>query len=102
LQTGWGDEAQATDIEVSRLLAQETNVSDLIQFQSDRDPPPWAELVGFVPGGITREALDANQADLLLTSDSQAAVVEVKLGHLMSTKQQEKYEANSTGSPSTT
>jgi len=72
---------------MGRLLAQETNVSDLIQFLSDRDPSPWAELVGFVPDNVAREAQNANHADLLLTANSQAAVVEVKLGHLMSTKQ---------------
>lgn len=78
---------------LERLLAQETNVSDIIQFLSDRDPSPWGQLVGFVPDDIAREVLEANHADLLLTSDSRTAVVEVKLGHLMSTKQQEKYEA---------
>jgi hypothetical protein len=78
---------------LERLLAQETNVSDLIQFLSDRDPSPWAELVGFVPDAVTREALANNHADLMLTSDSKTAVVEVKLGHLMTVEQQEKYEA---------
>jgi hypothetical protein len=78
---------------LERLLAQETNVSDLIQFLSDRDPSPWAELVGFVPDAVTREALADNHADLLLTSDSKTAVIEVKLGHLMTDKQQEEYEA---------
>jgi hypothetical protein len=77
---------------MDRLLAQETNISDLIQFLSDRDPSPWSELVGFVPDDVAREARHANHADLLLTSESRTAVVEVKLGHLMSAKQQEKYE----------
>lgn len=40
---------------LSRLLARETNISDLIQFLSDRDPSPWAEVVGFVPDEIKRE-----------------------------------------------
>ena len=78
---------------MERLLAQETNVSDLIQFLSDRGPSPWAELVGFVPDAVTREALADNHADLLLTSDSKTAVIEVKLGHLMTVKQRERYEA---------
>jgi hypothetical protein len=78
---------------LGRLLAQETNVSDLIQFLSDRDASPWADLVGFVPDNVSREVQKANNADLLLTSGSRAAVVEVKLGHLMSSDQQEKYEA---------
>lgn len=78
---------------MGRLLAQETNVSDLLQFLSDRDPGPWKDLVGFVPDEVAREARGANNADLLLTSGTRAAVIEVKLGHLMSEKQQEKYEA---------
>ncbi len=68
-------------------------MSDLIQFLSDRDASPWAELVGFVPDEVSREVRKANNADLLLTSGSRSAVVEVKLGHLMSDQQQEKYEA---------
>lgn len=67
-------------------------MSDLIQLLSDRDPSPWAELVGFVPDVVAREALSANHADLLLTSASETAVVEVKLGHLMADEQQQKYE----------
>ncbi|MEO9246183.1 hypothetical protein ABDK96_00605 [Citricoccus nitrophenolicus] len=78
---------------VGRLLAQETNVSDLIQFLSDRDRSPWSELVGFVPDDVAREVQKANHADLLLTSESRTAVVEVKLGHLMSADQQARYEA---------
>jgi len=77
---------------LGRLLAQETNVSDLIQFLSDRDPSPWTDLVGFLPNDVAREARKANYADLLLSSGSRTAVVEVKLGHLMSAKQQEAYE----------
>ncbi|MGW6121238.1 hypothetical protein ACWFRF_19515 [Nocardia sp. NPDC055165] len=68
-------------------------MSDLIQFLSDRDRAPWGELVGFVPDVVTREALDANHADLLLTAGPRSAVVEVKLGHLMSSTQQEAYES---------
>ena len=49
--------------------------------------------MGFLPDDVVREASAANNADLLLTSGSEAAVVEVKLGHLMSNSQQEKYEA---------
>lgn len=78
---------------MSRLLSHETNVSDLIQFLSDRDPSPWASLISFVPDNVEREARQANQADLLLTARTRRAVVEVKLGHLMDAKQQEKYEA---------
>ena len=78
---------------LSRLLARETNISDLIQFLSDRDPSPWIDLVGFAPVDVTREAREANNADLLLTAGETKAVVEVKLGHLMDAGQQERYEA---------
>jgi hypothetical protein len=78
---------------IGRILAQETNVSDLIQFLSDRDASPWERFVGFVPTSVVREARRANQADLLLMSDSQVAVIEVKLGHTMSAEQQAGYEA---------
>lgn len=78
---------------MGRLLAQETNISDVIQFLSDRDPSPWAHLVGFVPDTVSREAREANHADLLLSSAARSAVIEVKLGHVMGAKQQQKYEA---------
>lgn len=78
---------------LGRLVARETNLSDLLQFLTDRDPSPWERLVGFVPEDVTREALGANRADLLLTTRARSAVVEVKLGHLMSVKQQQDYEA---------
>jgi hypothetical protein len=76
-----------------RLLAQETNISDLLQFLSDRDSRPWAGLVGFVPKSVDREARRSNNADLLLTADDEGLVaVEVKLGHVMSAEQQANYE----------
>lgn len=81
---------------MGRLLAQEANISDVIQLLSDRDPEPWADLVGFVPTDVQREAQRANKADLLLTSSTRSAVIEVKLGHLMDTTQQEKYESLAT------
>ena len=79
---------------LERLLAQETNISDLIQLLTDRDPSPWDDLVGFVPVAADREGLKSdNKADLLLTGEARSAVVEVKLGHLMSTEQQAAYES---------
>lgn len=77
---------------LGRLLAQETAISDLLQELSLRDPSPWTELVGFVPERVEREAAQANSADLLLTGDGRSAVIEVKLGHLMSADQQARYE----------
>lgn len=73
-------------------MARETNVSDLIQLLSDRDPTPWQSLIGFIPDDVLREVSSANNADLLLSNGTNNAVLEVKLGHLMSTEQQAKYE----------
>ncbi|MCT1986954.1 hypothetical protein M3C61_07995 [Dermacoccus abyssi] len=83
---------------LDRLLARETNVSDLIQLLTDRDPSPWADLVGFIPTDVEREALKSeNNADLRLTAEARCAVIEVKLGHSMSQKQQTAYEAIAAG-----
>ena len=38
-----------------RLLARETNISDLIQFCTERDPGVWEEFVGFTPDIVGRE-----------------------------------------------
>lgn len=79
---------------LDRLLARETNVSDLLQWLSDLDPAPWASLVGFIPASVDREALKGNNnADLLLRGwhDEQAAI-EVKVGHFLSERQREAYE----------
>jgi hypothetical protein len=78
---------------LGRLLAQETNISDLLQFLSDRDSTPWAGLIGFVPASLQREANEANHADLLLVADDKRSVViEVKLAHVMDVEQQKAYE----------
>lgn len=83
---------------LGRLLAQETNISDLLQFLSDRDSRPWADLVGFVPKSVEREALRSNNADLLLAAeDGRLVAVEVKLGHVLSAQQQANYENLSVG-----
>lgn len=79
---------------LSRLLARETNISDLIQYLSDRDPSPWIDLVGFIPEEVKREGSKSeNYADLVLISGSNSAAIEVKLGHSMSEEQQSAYEA---------
>ncbi|NWL32663.1 hypothetical protein DM791_07060 [Paenarthrobacter nitroguajacolicus] len=79
---------------MDRILARETSISDLLQFLSDRNSEPWAELVGFMPKTVEREAIGSNQADLLLTAkDGRVAAIEVKLGHIMSAKQQANYES---------
>lgn len=78
---------------IDRLLARETNVSDLVQFLSMRDSSPWESVVGFRPDRIEREERTANHADLLLLSGDRKAVVEVKLGHVMDDRQQKSYEA---------
>lgn len=78
---------------LDRLLMREANISDLLLYLTERDPSPWADVLGFVPNAVMREARSENQADLFLETGSHAAVVEVKLGHSMSTDQQERYEA---------
>ena len=76
-----------------RLLAQETNISDLLQFLSDQDSSPWADLVGFIPVKVERESHAANNADLLLVGEEEKrAAVEVKLGHIFGVDQQKEYE----------
>lgn len=78
---------------IGRLLAQETNISDLLQFLSDRDSRPWGNLVGFVPEKVEREVLESNNSDLLLTAEGgEKVAIEVKLGHVLSPDQQERYE----------
>lgn len=77
---------------IGRLVSQETNISDVIQELTDRDASPWLGLIGFVPENIGREAKGANNADLLVTSATNSAIIEVKLGHFLSEDQQAKYE----------
>lgn len=78
---------------LSRLLARETNISDLLQFFSDIDSSPWTDLVGFVPQTVEREVLKMNSADLLLVAeDGRRVPIEVKLGHVLSGKQKADYE----------
>lgn len=81
---------------LGRLLAQETNVSDLIQFLSDRDASPWAGLVGFVPGQRFPRGTEGQQlgpiADLRFTNgrgrgetrtpDERGTAEEVRGAHL--------------------
>lgn len=78
---------------LERLLAKETNISDLVQFLTDLDSSPWEDLLGFIPTTCIREARDVNQADLFLANAGLRAAVEIKLGHIMDTQQQGKYEA---------
>lgn len=76
-----------------RLLAKETNISDLLQYLSDLDSTPWADLVGFIPAVVEREVFASNNADLLLVAeDGRRVVVEVKLGHDLGAKQRASYE----------
>jgi hypothetical protein len=50
-------------------------------------------LVGFVPEKVEREVLESNNSDLLLTGEGGGQVaIEVKLGHLLSADQQERYQ----------
>lgn len=83
---------------LSRLLATETNVSDLLAFLTERDPSIWSDLLGVVPDSALREgrARTSNRADVqLLDEDEDEAVlaaVEVKLGHHLDGDQKAWYE----------
>lgn len=86
----------------ARILAHETNISDLLQELSDRDLSPWTDVVGFRPTKVDREVRlgktegfpNAGIADLrLVDQDGKQALVEVKLGHVLSRDQQARYES---------
>src|SRR5699024_11097060 len=78
-----------------RLMAQETNVSDLLQYLTDRDPAPWTDLAPHTVRadretriGRTRRAhLTRRRADGEVTGG-----VEVKLGHVFDEGQATAYE----------
>ncbi|TDP79291.1 hypothetical protein DEU31_1663 [Brachybacterium sp. AG952] len=80
---------------LGRILASETNVSDLLAYFTEEDPSPWVELIGKAPARVIREgrASTAKRADLLLQDESGATVgaVEVKLGHHLSQEQSDWY-----------
>ncbi|WP_203338759.1 hypothetical protein [Nocardioides limicola] len=90
-----------------RILARETNVSDLLQYLSDEDPQPWNDLIGFVPTTISREfklaRVDQRRgikgtADLVLQDpEDRELLIELKLGHSFSQDQRERYEASTDG-----
>lgn len=70
---------------LARILASETNVSDLLAYFTEEDPSPWKDLIGSVPTAVVREgrARTKKRADLLLADEGGRTVgaVEVKLGH---------------------
>lgn len=92
---------------LQRILAREVHVSDLLQHLTDLDSTPWAELIGFVPQSASRERRLAKLGgdkrvkgtlDLLLQADGQEDVaIEVKLGHVFDSDQQERYELSTNG-----
>lgn len=78
-----------------RLLARETNVSDLLQYLTDRDPTPWAALAPGTVGADREARIGATQsADLILRDIEGTATggVEVKLGYTFDGAQAEAYE----------
>lgn len=88
---------------IERLLSRENNITDLLQYLTDLDPKPWNTLVGFVPVSTSREFRlrrskssnnkKAGDSDLyLVNSDGKDLILEVKLGHVFSDDQQERYE----------
>lgn len=92
---------------MQRVLAREVHVSDIIQHLSDLDPEPWATLVGWVPTYVGRErplarlrtdSGTAGDIDLVLISESgEELLIEVKVGHIFSDDQQNRYEMSCDG-----
>lgn len=92
---------------LERVVARETNISDLLQFLTDLDPEPWRGLVGFAPVDIDREfsltRVGSSRklkgtADIVLVDDEGTkTLVELKLGHAFSDDQRMRYESSSEG-----
>lgn len=90
-----------------RILASEVRVSDLLQELTDRDPTPWADIIGMVPVSAERERplaklkrgeRNKGSIDLLLESpDGDEVALELKVGHAFSEDQQSRYEASTDG-----
>ncbi|WP_148060543.1 hypothetical protein [Luteococcus japonicus] len=75
-------------------------MSNLLQELSELDPAPWRRLVGFAPTRVLREqrlhaagsGRSLGNADVLLEGDGgQRALIEVKLGHVLSDDQRTRY-----------
>lgn len=86
-----------------RLMAQEENVSDLLQHLTDLDPTPWEELAPGTTHADRESGLGGRKrADLMLRgADGEATGgAEVKLGHVFDESQATAYEkALDTGEP---
>lgn len=90
-----------------RILATEVNISNLLQELTDRDPTPWREIIGMVPVTSDRERPFVRlkgkknvrgSIDLLLTSsDGDEVAIEIKVAHLFSDDQRQRYETSSDG-----
>src|SRR5699024_10247497 len=80
---------------LGRILASETNVSDLLAYFTEEDPSPWTELLDVAPASVVREgrARTMKRADLqLLDADGETiGAVEVKLGHHLDQEQSDWY-----------
>lgn len=80
---------------LGRILASETNVSDLLAYFTEEDPTPWSDLLGALPARAIREgrASTEKRADLLLmdAAGDTIGAVEVKLGHHLSEAQSDWY-----------
>lgn len=81
---------------LERLLASETNLSDLLAYFTQRDPKRWSGLVRDFPVDVVREggAGTPKRADVVLNGSDKGTVgaVEVKLGHSLSKQQMAWYE----------
>lgn len=90
-----------------RILASEVRVSDLLQELTDRDPAPWAGIIGMLPVAAERERplaklkkgeRNKGSIDLLLKfPDSDEVALELKVGHVFDESQRTRYEASTDG-----
>lgn len=81
---------------LERLLAHETNLSDLLAYLTEREPKRWEGIAASAPAEVLREggAGTRKRADLVLRGPKSEIVgaVEIKLGHHLSTEQRKWYE----------
>lgn len=90
-----------------RILASEVRISDLLQELTDRDPAPWAGIIGMVPTAAERERpfvklkkgeRNKGSIDLLLRSpNGDEVALELKVSHVFDEYQRTRYEASTDG-----
>lgn len=84
----------ADPLGLRRLMASETNISDLLQYLTYRDPAAWSRVVANVVTAERESRIGSRQrADLILVDveGNAVAAVEVKLGHSFGEAQSSTY-----------